>query len=186
VRMSFKTYWVALANRHSTGEEEEANSMIPDESDFGGSDLLSDESSAEGHGVPDIKNVESAIEVLGTWNPYNFAKIHSLQWEPSEELYDSDLVVKFTGTNRELLRTRPSEPEQRFGVEIRFIGIHEVTIGGETCRELWLNSFEIEDISDRGWEKLHFRVGETEMDGFFSLYCNSIEIVDVYLLPNRA
>ncbi len=122
-----------------------------------------------------IIGIEKIYEIYPKWKPSDLAFITGLHYFCDSE---GCWCLLLTGLFKEKSDYKPinhSTKENFFKIQIQFSGIHTLNLEGVMFNPISISGFDILDISDRGWEKVHFSIGDYE-DDRISFFCENIEI----------
>jgi hypothetical protein len=127
--------------------------------------------------MANVVNIEAVVQEVGRWSPQDLAAIRSLQYDVSTD-GAVKLAIEFVASRRDLARNGwPSDEDSRYVVSIRFSGVKDLTL-----RQFGANNqimgFDIQDISERGWEGCNFLIDDYE-SGKITFRCDGIEILNV-------
>ena len=120
--------------------------------------------------MADIPGSDAAREVLGEFSITEFRRIRELHFS------DSGLGDEYEPMLEMVVESEDRSPNCR--MRIHFEGIRGLSLeefgGGQTR----ITGLAIDDISDRGWERIYWEVIDFE-DGMLKFYARSARIVSV-------
>ncbi|MEK3837865.1 hypothetical protein [Paenibacillus sp. FSL P2-0136] len=75
-----------------------------------------------------------------------------------------------------VLIPKGGKPIYKVSIQFQKVGKFQISAGGMVIQ---LSSFEILNISDRGWDSVKYLVRDIENEERFKFYCNDIEVVAI-------
>lgn len=75
-----------------------------------------------------------------------------------------------------VLIPKGGKPIYKVSIQFQKVGKFQISAGGMVIQ---LSSFEILNISDRGWDSVKYLVRDIENGERFKFYCNDIEVVAI-------
>lgn len=117
------------------------------------------------------------VESLGRWNPGDLAYIDSLDYLSASDDTPSKLRIVARFQRRDTAKLGwPSDIAPFAKVSIEFEGVSKFQIKNLGPHSKQITGFDIQDVSDRGWEGIRFSVGDYE-GGQIEFLCEGIRVI---------
>jgi hypothetical protein len=119
-----------------------------------------------------IINIDAILNTFPTWKPSDIAFITRVEWSIGF------LEMTVYSQLRNKLDSWPDATKEAIEITLIFRNVSNVKLELSGTGPQQIMGFDIHDISDRKLEKINYEIEDYE-DGFISLYCEEIEILEV-------
>lgn len=129
---------------------------------------------------PDIPGAARVVDLIGRWRTSDIAFVHSVVFRVHEQLeLTNELVLGLIACRRESRHSSwPTADVPWFLLQLRCVAVRDLVLRINGTGLVQVMGFSIVDVTDRGWEAVHYQVFDDE-SGQLSFLCDSLEITDV-------